>query len=716
MTTETQEKNPGGKTQSQLDQLCINSIRFLAIDAVQKANAGHPGAPMGMAAIAYVLWTRHLRFNPKNPNWLNRDRFVLSNGHASMLLYSLLYLSGYDLPLEELKNFRQWGSKTPGHPEYGMTPGVETTTGPLGQGFGNGVGMGIAEQFLRATYNRPDHEVINHHTYVFLGDGCMEEGLSHEAASLAGHLQLGNLIYFYDDNGVSIEGKVTNAFSDNTAQRFEAYGWHVHTVYDGNDLEEIDRAIQVAKAETARPSLIICKTHIGYGSPNFQDAPDAEHNPHGKALGKNEVKLTKENLNWPLEPDFYVPEAALTEWRKCVERGAQYEGEWNPKWQAYQQAEPEAYAALNRAFNREMAPDWDKGLPVYKVSDGPIATRRISGKVLQALAPNVPTLIGGSADLDESTNTGLPKFGDFEPKQWNGTYTGRTMHYGIREHAMCAAINGMAVHGGLYPYGASFLTFTDYARNSIRLAALMQSNSIFVFTHDSVGLGEDGPTHQPVEHLASLRAIPGLFVIRPADANETVEAWRYILQMHGPAMLILSRQALPVIDQDKYASAKNLAKGGYILSEAQGGQPKLILIATGSEVQWAINAQPKLEEAGIPTRVVSMPSTELFDLQPEEYRQQVLPDAVTARLSIEMGVALGWAEYVGSGGASLSIEHFGASATIEQLLPHYGFTTNKVVELGQLVVKDVKAARAEIKHLQKTGGHGNPQAEEGKNV
>jgi transketolase len=710
LSTETPQK----LSQSQLDDLCINSIRFLAIDAVEKATCGHPGAPMGLASIAYVLWTRHLRFNPKNPNWINRDRFILSNGHASMLLYSLLYLSGYEVSLDDLKNFRQWGSNTPGHPEYGMTPGVETTTGPLGQGFGNGVGFGIAEQFLRATYNRPNHEVINHHTYVFAGDGCMEEGLSHEAASLAGHLQLGNLIYFYDDNGISIEGRVTNAFSDNTAQRFEAYGWHIQTVADANDLDSIDQAIQVAKAETTRPSLIICKTHIGYGSPNMQDA--RKDNPHGKALGKEEVRLTKENLGWPQEPTFYVPAEALTEWRKCVERGAQYEADWNKQWEAYKQAEPTTYAALQGVLNRELVPGWDKDLPVYKPSDGPIATRRISGKILQAMAPYVPTLIGGSADLDESTNTGLPKFGDFEPTEWGGSYTGRTMHYGVREHAMCAAINGMALHGGLWPYGASFLTFTDYARNSIRLAALMQSHSIFVFTHDSIGLGEDGPTHQPIEHVASLRAIPGLSVIRPADANETVEAWRYIMQMQGPAMLILSRQALPVLDQEKYASAKGLAKGGYILSEAQGGTPQLILIATGSEVQWAIKAQPLLEANGIPTRVVSMPSTEIFDLQSDEYREQVLPEAVTARLSIEMGVGMGWSEYVGGGGASLSIEHFGASAPLDQLLSHYGFTTEKVVELGQLVVKDVKAARAEIKKLQKTGGHGNPQAEQGKNV
>lgn len=712
MSTETKEK----LSQSQLDQLCINSIRFLAIDAVQKANSGHPGAPMGLASLAYVLWTRHLRFNPKHPQWSNRDRFVLSNGHASMLLYSLLYLSGYDVPLDQLKKFRQWGSITPGHPEYGITPGVEVTTGPLGQGFANGVGMGIAEQFLRSTFNREGHDVIDHYTYVICGDGCMEEGISHEAASLAGHLQLGHLIYFYDDNGVSIEGKVTNAFTDNTGERFDAYGWHVQTVDDANNLDAVDRAIQVAKAETSKPSLIICKTHIGYGSPNFQDAPDAEHNPHGKALGDKEVLLSKENLGWPSDQTFYVPEEALTEWRKCVERGAQYEAEWNQKWEAYKQAEPEAFTALNQALNRELAPGWDADLPVYKPSDGPIATRRISGKVLNFLAPHVPTLIGGSADLDESTNTSLTKFGDFEPPQWGGSYTGRTMHYGIREFAMCAAINGMAVHGGLWPYGASFLTFTDYARNAIRLAALMQSNSIFVFTHDSVGLGEDGPTHQPIEHIAALRAIPGLIVIRPGDANETVEAWRYILQMHGPAMLILSRQNLPIIDQEKYASARNLAKGAYILSEAKGGQPQLILIATGSEVGLALESQTKLEDSGIPTRVVSMPSSELFDLQPEEYQQQVLPDAVPARLSIEMGVALGWAEYVGPGGASLSIEHFGASAPLKDILLNYGFTPDEVTKLGQMVVKDPKAARAEVKRLQKATGHGNPQADEGKNV
>lgn len=712
MSTETKEK----LSQSQLDQLCINSIRFLALDGVQKAGNGHPGAPMGLASVAYTLWTRHLHFNPKNPHWANRDRFVLSNGHASMLIYSLLYLSGYDVSLDDLKNFRQWGSITPGHPEYGITPGVETTTGPLGQGFATAVGMGIAEQFLRATFNRPDHDVIDHYTYVICGDGDMEEGISHEAASFAGHLKLGHMIYLYDSNGVSIEGKITNAFTDNTQQRFEAYGWHVQTVDNADDIDAIDKAITAAKAVTDKPSLIICKTHIGYGSPNYQDAPDAEHNPHGKALGTDEVNLTKKNLGWPTEPTFYVPEEALTEWRKCVERGAQYEAEWNQKWEAYQKAEPETAKALQLALNHEAAPSWDADLPVYKGSDPAIATRRVSGKVLNALAPHIPTLIGGSADLDESTNTTLTKFGDFEPEQWGGSYTGRTMHYGIREFAMCAAINGMAVHGGLWPYGASFLTFTDYARNAIRLAALMQSNSIFVFTHDSVGLGEDGPTHQPIEHIASLRAIPGLTVIRPGDANETVEAWRYIVQMHGPAMLILSRQNMPVIDQEKYASAKGLEHGAYILSEAQGGQPKLILIATGSEVSLALDAQPKLEQAGIPTRVVSAPSLEIFDKQSDEYQQQVLPDAVPARLSIEMGVAMGWADYVGGQGASLSIEHFGASAPLKDILEHFGFTVDEVVKLGQLVVSNPKEARAEIKRLQKAGAHESAQTEQQKTV
>ena len=702
MTTAIEEK----LTSDQLDQLGVNTIRFLAVDAVQKANSGHPGAPMGMAAMAYTLWTRHLRFNPKNPKWANRDRFVLSNGHASMLLYSLLHLGGYDLPLEQLQQFRQWGSITPGHPEYGVTPGVEVTTGPLGQGFANAVGMGIAEQYLAATYNT-DEELIEHYTYVFTGDGCMEEGITSEAASLAGHLQLGKLIYFYDDNQISIDGNTRIAFTENVNKRFEAYGWHVQDIPDAStDIEAIDKAIREAQSVKNRPSLIVCHTTIGYGSPNGQGTGKVHGNPLGK-VSKDEVKLTKENLGWPVEPTFLVPDEVRQVFQAAAERGAKAEAAWNEKFDAYKQRNPALGAQLEAALTRKLPEGWDAKLPSYTPKDGAMATRNVGGFVMNALAEAVPTLIGGSADLDESTFTHLEHYDSFEPgPEKDGKYTGRNVHYGIREHAMAAAVNGMAAHGGVWPFGATFFVFSDYMRPSVRLSALMQVPSIFVWTHDSVAVGEDGPTHEPIEQLMALRLIPGFTVIRPADANETAVAWHTILQMNGPAGLILTRQKLPVIDQEKYGKATNLAKGGYVLSEAQGGKPELILIATGSEVSLALEAQPKLEEAGIPTRVVSLPSWELFEAQSDEYQEEVLPESVTARLSIELGISLGWERWVGAKGASLSVDHFGASAPYETVLKEFGFTVENAVAIAQSLVKDPKGTQKKLREDQHKFSHG----------
>jgi transketolase len=701
LTTATPDK----LTSDQLDQLCINTIRFLSVDGVQKANSGHPGAPMGMAAIAYTLWTRHLRFNPKNPDWADRDRFILSNGHASMLIYSLLYLSGYDLPLEQLKQFRQWGSITPGHPERGLTPGVEVTTGPLGQGFANSVGEGIAEAFLGATFNKPNFDLFNHYTYVFAGDGCMEEGVTHEAASLGGHLALGKLICFYDDNGISIDGSTDLTFTENVNKRFEAYGWHVQDVPNAStDIEAIDKAIREAKAVVDQPSLIVCHTHIGYGSPNRQDTSKA----HGNPLGKDEIVLTKQALGWPTDQDFYVPDEALEVFRAAGERGAQLEAAWNELFEGYKQAEPDLAQKLQNALDRKLAPGWDSNLPVFTPKDGPVATRNVLGKALNAVAEAVPTLFGGSADLNESTFTKLEAYPEFQPNKYHGNYAGRTINWGVREFGMGAAVNGIAAHGGMWPYGATFFTFSDYMRPAVRLAALSDLPSIFIWTHDSVGLGEDGPTHQPIEHLMSLRAMPKLNMIRPADANETVEALRFTLQANEPVGLVLSRQKLPVIDQEKYTKAGGLAKGAYILSEAKSGKPQVILIATGSEVSLALEAQVKLEEAGVATRVVSMPSWKLFDDQPDEYQQEVLPDAVTARLSLELGVTLGWERWVGPKGASLGIDHFGASSPYERILKEYGFTVENVTAVAQELLKDPKGTQRKLRDNQRkfaAGGH-----------
>jgi transketolase len=661
--------------QAKLDQLCVNTIRMLAVDAVEKAKSGHPGMPMGAAPMAYVLWTRFLKHSPANPQWPDRDRFVLSAGHGSMLLYSLLHLTGYDLPLEELQRFRQWGSRTPGHPEYRLTPGVETTTGPLGQGFANGVGMAIAEAFLAERFNRPGHAIVDHYTYAIVSDGDLMEGVASEAASLAGHLQLGKLIYLYDDNGISIDGPTDLAFTEQVGRRFEAYGWHVQEVEDGNDLRAIATAIKAAQAERVRPSLIIVHTHIAYGSPGKQDTAEA----HGAPLGPEEVKRTKEFLGWPQEPLFYIPEEALAVFRQAVARGRAWEAEWQARLQAYGTEFPELAEEWQRTIRRELPPGWRASLPTFGPKDGAMATRVASGRVLNALAPVLPELIGGSADLTPSNNTYLRGGGEFDAKN----RAGRNLHFGVREHAMGAILNGMALHGGVIPYGGTFLIFSDYVRPAIRLAALSEVPVIYVFTHDSVGLGEDGPTHQPVEHLAALRAIPQLTVIRPADANETAVAWRVALEhRQGPVALALTRQNLPVFDRAAMAAADGLERGAYVLVDAPDGRPDIILIATGSEVALAVEARQRLAEQGIRARVVSMPSWELFERQPKAYRDEVLPPALSKRLAIEAGAPQGWHYYVGPEGAVLGLTRFGASAPGAVALENLGFNVANVVALA----------------------------------
>ncbi len=672
---------------STLDQLCINTIRFLSVDAIQKANSGHPGLLLGAAPMAYVLWTRLLKHNPGDPNWPDRDRFVLSAGHGSMLLYSLLHLTGYNLPLEQIQQFRQWGSMTPGHPEHGLAPGVEMTTGPLGQGMASAVGMAIAEAFLAARYNRPGYDVVNHYTYGLAGDGDLMEGVAAEAASLAGHLKLGKLIFFYDNNHISLAGGTHLTFTEDRAIRFDSYGGHVQAVEDGNDLAAIERALRAAQAETARPSLILVRTHIGYGSPHRQDTFEV----HGSPLGPDEVKATKQNLGWPLEPAFYIPDEALAHFREALARGQQAQAEWNDCVEAYGRAFPDLAAEFRQVMRGERPAGWDAAIPAFAADAKGVATRAASGQVLNGIAKNLPTLIGGSADLNPSTNTALKGMGDFQNPDDSGgdnqgavgggwNYAGRNLHFGVREHAMAAALNGMALHGGVIPFGATFFTFSDYMRPSIRLAALMEQHVIYVFTHDSIALGEDGPTHQPVEHLAALRAIPNLVVIRPADANETAEAWRVAVEHRaGPVALVLTRQNVPTLDRKVYASAEGLRRGGYVLSDAPGGKPDLILIGTGSEVGLAIGAQKKLAEEGISARVVSLPSWELFEAQPQEYRDAVFPPAVTARLAVEAGVTQGWRQYVGDCGAVLGIDHFGASAPYQVLFEKFGFTVDNVV-------------------------------------
>ncbi len=669
-----------------LDEHSINAIRFLSVDAVQKANSGHPGLPLDAAPMGYVLWTRFLKYNPDNPKWIDRDRFVLSAGHGSMLLYSLLYLTGYDLSLDDIKQFRQWGSITPGHPEAHLTPGVETTTGPLGQGFGNGVGMAIAEAFLAARYNRPGFEIINHYTYGIVSDGDLMEGVASEAASLAGHLKLGKLIYLYDNNHVSLAAGTDITFTEDRAERFRAYGWHTQQLEDGNDINALEWALRAAQEETERPSLVLVRTHLGYGSPNKQDTYQA----HGSPLGVEEVNLTKEKLGWPLEPDFYVPDEVLANFRKAVEDGKKAEGDWKARFSEYQKAFPELAKEFLQVIQGELAEGWDADIPVFPADSKGLKTRVASGKIMNAIAPYLPTLIGGSADLNPSTHTVLEGMGDFENSQRAGgdmqgssgggwSYAGHNLHFGVREHAMGAILNGLATHGGIIPYGSTFLIFSDYMRPPIRLAALMGLPVIFVFTHDSIGLGEDGPTHQPIEHLASLRAIPNLVVIRPCDANETAEAWRVAIETrHRPVALALTRQDVPTLDRSQFAPADGLRKGAYVLADASGGNPDIILIGSGSEVSLTLAARERLLEQGIQARVVSMPSWELFDAQPEGYRKSVLPPSIPARLAVEAGVSQGWRAYVGDQGDVIGLDHFGASAPAKILMREYGFSVDNV--------------------------------------
>ena len=673
------------ETTPELDQLCINTIRTLAIDAVQKANSGHPGLPLGAAPMAYVLWTRFMRFNPKNPKWHNRDRFLLSAGHGCMLLYALLYLTGYELSLDEIKNFRQWGSKTPGHPEYGLAPGVEITTGPLGQGFANGVGMAMGGAHLAAKFNQKNFPLIDHYVYAIVSDGDLMEGLASEAASLAGHLKLGKLIYLYDDNHVTIEGFTDLAFSEDVPKRFESYGWHTSTVQDGNDLAAIEAAIRDAQSVADQPSLISVKTTIGYGMPTA-----GTRKAHSDAPGEDAVRETKRHLGWPEDKQFYVPEEALEHFRKAIDRGAKYETEWDELVNDYGKKHEDLGKLWQQTMSGELPADWEKHLPSFDDAEA-IATRVASGKVINALAPHLPLLIGGSADLGVSNNTDIKDGGSFEA----GSYDGRIIHFGVREHAMGATLTGMSLNGGLIPFGGTFLTFSDYMRPAIRLACLSEIQVIYVFTHDSVGLGEDGPTHQPIEHLAALRAIPHLFVIRPADVHEVREAWRLaILRRDAPTALALTRQKVPLIDRKKFASAEGLRRGGYVLAEAEASDgergssppPQLILIATGSEVSLALDARGQLQSDGIPTRVVSMPCVELFEEQSQDYRDQVLPSSVTARLSIEAGVGQGWDRYVGPKGDKICLERFGASAPGDVALKNLGFNVENVVKKARVLL------------------------------
>jgi transketolase len=679
---------------SSLDELCVNSIRFLSVDAIQKANSGHPGLPLGAAPMAYVLWTRFLKHNPSNPEWWDRDRFVLSPGHGSSLLYSMLYLTGYDLPMDQIQQFRQWGSRAPGHPERGLTPGIEMTTGPLGQGLANGVGMAIAEAYLAARYNRPGHEIINHNTYVLASDGDLMEGVAGEAVSLAGHLKLGKLICLYDDNRITLAASTEISFSEDRARRFEACGWHTITVEDGNDLKSIQHSIQEARAEKNRPSLILVRTHIGYGSPHKHDSFES----HGSPLGPEEVKLTKQNLNWPIEPLFYVPEEALRFFRRAVDRGREAESDWEARAAAYSREFPDLAREFLQLMRGELTKDWDTNLPSFPADPKGLPTRVALGKAMNAVAATLPALVGGSADLNPSTHTVIRNGGDFQnpdykPQDMQGSigggwsYQGRNVHFGVREHAMGAIANGMGAHGGIIPYTATFFVFSDYMRPPMRMAALMGLGVIFIFTHDSIGVGEDGPTHQPIEHLAALRAIPGLTVIRPCDANETAVAWRVAIETRNhPAALVLTRQEVPILDRAHYASAEGLRRGGYILEDAPGGKPDLILIATGSEVALIVSAQKKLAEQGIAARTVSLPSWELFDVQPQEYRDEVLPPSIRARLAVEAGVSQGWRKYIGDMGDIICVDRFGVSAPSKVVFEQFGFTVDNVVTRARKLV------------------------------
>ncbi len=662
------------------DEFCINTIRFLAVDAVQKANSGHPGAPMGAAPMAYVLWDRFLKHNPGDPDWPDRDRFVLSAGHASALLYSLLYLTGYDLSLEEIKQFRQWGSKTPGHPEYGLAPGVEATTGPLGQGFANGVGMAIAERWLSQHYNRPGHNIIDHYTYAIVSDGDLMEGVSSEAASLAGTLQLGKLIYLYDDNDISIEGDTDVTFTEDVGQRFRAYGWQVIGPINGMDIAAVDAAIREAQADEVHPSLIICRTIIGYGSPNREGTGLA----HGEPLGEAEVALAKERLGWRYKEPFTVPPEVMSHLRQAQERGKRQQAEWRNRLETYRRAYPEEARKLEDDLSGDLPDGWDSDLDsLFLNEDKLMATREASGRVMNIVSQKVHALVGGAADLAPSTKTTLKSKGHFGVDD----YCGHNLHFGVREHAMGAIANGMALHRGIIPYTATFLIFYDYMRPPVRLAAIMKQRVIFIFTHDSVGLGEDGPTHQPIEQLAGLRAVPGLVVLRPADATETVEAWKAALQRwQGPTALILTRQKLPVLDRKKLAPASGVQRGGYILWQAKAS-PEVILVGTGSEVHIALEAGRLLEEKGIAARVVSLPSWELFDAQPAEYRDSVLPPEIKARVSIEAAATLGWERYVGIEGVVIGIDRFGASAPYQEIYQQLGLTAQHVAEEAERLLK-----------------------------
>jgi transketolase len=667
-----------------LDELCINTLRFLAVDMVQKANSGHPGLPMGSASMAYALWDRSLKFNPHDPDWPDRDRFILSAGHGCALLYALLHVTGFDLPLEELKRFRQWGSHTSGHPEYGKTPGVEATTGPLGQRLTNGVGMAIGEVALGARFNRRGHRIVDHYTYVLVSDGDIEEGMSSEAGSDEGHQHLGKLIVLYADNHITIEGSTELTFTEDRMARFAAFGWHVQRVERSNDVEAVALALENARAESERPSLIAVRTHIGFGSPHKQDTAAA----HGEALGVEEVRLTKEGMGWPVEPSFHVPEEALEHFRKAVARGKAAQSEWEFRFKTYTQEFPDLAAEFLRVIDRRLPKDWDSDLPAFSAADGPMATRVASGKTIAVLGSRLPEMMGGSADLNPSTHTNREGAGDFEPENWGG----HNMHFGIREHAMGAILNGMALHRGLIPYGGTFLVFSDYMRPPMRLAAMNALPVIYVFTHDSIGMGEDGPTHQPVEQFVGLRSIPGMVVLRPADANETVAAWRIAIgRKKGPVALILTRQGLPVLGLDKYPGIPaGVLLGGYTLADCPATErPDIILIATGSEVHLALDGRDRLLTEGVGARVVSMPSTNIFAAQPGDYREKILPVGVPL-LVIEAGATLGWRSYVGPQIDVIGVDTFGASAPGALVMEHYGFTVENVCKQAHVVLSRLK--------------------------
>ncbi len=678
-----------------LDELCVNTIRTLSIDMVQKANSGHPGLPLGASPMAFVLWTKFLKHNPKNPAWYNRDRFVLSAGHGSALLYSLLYLTGYDLPLNQLKQFRQWKSLTPGHPESELTPGVEVTTGPLGQGFANGVGMAIAESYLSHCFNRPGFDIIDYYTYALVSDGDLMEGVASEAASLAGHLKLGKLIYLYDNNHMTLSAATQLAFTEDRQKRFEAYGWQTQVIQNGNDLAAISKAIKLAQKVKDKPSLILIRTHIGYGSPHKHDTYQA----HGSPLGVEEVKLTKQNLHWPEKPDFYVPDKAKKYFRHAIQDGKKAEMQWKKELLSYRKKYPELFNKLNLLMQDKLPKDWDENIPHFSPNKEGMATRDASNKVMEAFNPNLTGFIGGSADLNESTKTALGNFGNFQSAKtafgdrqgeetggWN--YGGRNIFYGVREHAMGSISNGLASVKGIIPFTATFLTFSDYMRPPMRLACLMKLRVIYVFTHDSIGLGEDGPTHQPVEQLASLRAIPRLTVIRPADANETAVAWKVAIEsLNHPTALIFTRQKVPILDQKKYAKANGLRRGAYILADSSRGKPDIILIASGSEVQLIIAASEKLIAKKYKVRVVSMPSWELFEKQSKHYRDFILPPSIKTCLAVEAGIAQGWDRYVGSEGVVISVENYGASAPGEVVMDKYGFNVKNVLKHALTLIK-----------------------------